>query len=200
MDLTRLRAITPSRPMTVRKKAVGIDLGTTNTVVAKNFEVLRIENEVFVMPSVVAFPPSGGIVIGKKARRRRAMDPKNTIVSAKRIIGARWHSSYTGLYRQHYPYDLIEGPDGSPYFKTRAGLVSPVDIGAAVVGGLCEITACPTEDVHAVVTAPVGFDQRRRGGPVRRGHQLPPSCCRPSAALTNQTGSMTMVKPSNTFR
>ena len=115
-----------------------------------------------VMPSAIAYPPSGAMLIGGAARRRRAMDPKNTILSAKRIIGARWHSSYTTQFREHYPYDLIETEEGQPAFQTRAGIISPIDVGAAVIAGLCELTKCPAQDVHAVVTAPVGFDQRRR--------------------------------------
>ncbi|MDH3201308.1 MAG: Hsp70 family protein [Myxococcales bacterium] len=145
-----------------RKQTVGIDLGTTNTVIARNFEPLRIEGKWFLMPSAVAFLPNGSTLVGKSARRRRAMDPKNTILSAKRIIGARWHSSYTSQFREHYPYDLLETPDGGVIFRTRAGLVSPVDVGGEVVGRLCELTNCPVRDVHAVVTAPVGFNKERR--------------------------------------
>jgi molecular chaperone DnaK len=149
--------------MPIRKrKTVGIDLGTTNTVVARNFEALPMEGGGCVMPSAVAYPPNGTTLIGKEARRRRAMDPKNTILSAKRVIGARWISSYTRQFREHYPYDLVEGPDGWAVFQTRAGLVCPVEVGASVIRGLCERTNCPTDDVHAVVTAPVGFDQARR--------------------------------------
>ena len=165
MDLHNLRP--PSKPrlrsMAVRRKlTIGIDLGTTNTVVARNFEALRIRGNGCVMPSAVAFPPSGATLIGKAARRRRALDPQNTILSAKRVIGARWHSSYTAQFREHYPYDLVQGSDGGPMFRTRAGIASPVDIGGTVVRGLCELTSCPTADAHAVVSAPVGFDRRRR--------------------------------------
>jgi len=145
-----------------RQQTVGIDLGTTNTVVARNFEALSMKGQGCVMPSAIAYPPSGAMLIGGAARRRRAMDPKNTILSAKRIIGARWHSSYTTQFRQNYPYDLIETEEGQPAFQTRAGIISPIDVGAAVVAGLCELTNCPAQDVHAVVTAPVGFDQMRR--------------------------------------
>ena len=145
-----------------RQKTVGIDLGTTNTVVARNFRALTIEGQGSVMPSAVAFPPSGATLIGKPARRRRAMDPENTVLSAKRIIGARWHSSYTTQFRQHYPYDLVQTAQGGAAFQTRAGIISPVDIATTVVSGLCELAKCPAPDVHAVVTAPVGFDQRRR--------------------------------------
>ena len=163
MDLTHTRPQIRGRPMSVRKrKTVGIDLGTTNTVVARNFEALPMRGGRLVMPSAVAFPPSGAKLVGKAARRRRAMDPRNTILSAKRIIGARWRSSYTTQFREHYPYDLVEGPDGWAVFNTRAGLVCPVEVGSTVIRGLCELTKCPVQDVHAVVTAPVGFDTRRR--------------------------------------
>ncbi len=145
-----------------RQNTVGIDLGTTNTVVARNFEALHMQGQGCVMPSAIAYPPSGAMLVGRAARRRRAMDPKNTILSAKRIIGARWHSSYTTQFRRNYPYDLIETEEGQPAFQTRAGIISPIDVGAAVVAGLCELTKCPAQDVHAVVTAPVGFDQSRR--------------------------------------
>lgn len=160
---THLRSLTPSRHRPARRKeTVGIDLGTTNTVMARNFEALRIKGNGCVMPSAVAFPPNGSVLVGPTARRRRALDAKNTILSAKRIIGARWHSSYTAQFREHYPYDLVRGANDSPAFQTRAGVLSPVDIGAMVIHGLCELTQCAVQDVHAVVTAPVGFDKQRR--------------------------------------
>lgn len=163
MDLTQRRPSPPRRSVRPRrKKTVGIDLGTTNTVIARNFEALFMEGNGCIMPSSVAYPPNGTRLVGKAARRRRAMDPKNTLLSAKRIIGARWHSSYTSLFREHYPYDLVKDASGSPSFQTRAGVVSPLDVGGTVVGTLCKLTKCPVQDVHAVVTAPVGFDKRRR--------------------------------------
>ncbi len=163
MDLHTVRPKSAGRRVPVRRqKTVGIDLGTTNTVVARNFEALPMEGQGTVMPSAVAYPPSGATLVGQAARRRRAMDPQNTVLSAKRIIGARWHSSYTAQFREHYPYDLVETADGGAAFKTRAGVVSPIDTGATVVSGLCTAARFPTTDVHAVVTAPVAFDDRRR--------------------------------------
>ena len=126
MDLNQVRPQTSGRPMPVRRKqTVGIDLGTTNTVVARNFEALPLDSGGYVMPSAVAFPPSGATLVGQPARRRRAMDPKNTILSAKRVIGARWHSSYTAQFREHYPYDMRESSGGGIEIQTRAGIVSP---------------------------------------------------------------------------
>ncbi|MBT8467295.1 MAG: Hsp70 family protein [Deltaproteobacteria bacterium] len=163
MDLNQIRPHISGRPMPVRRnQTVGIDLGTTNTVVARNFEALSLDTGGFTMPSAVAFPPSGATLVGQPARRRRAMDPKNTILSAKRVVGARWHSSYTAQFREHYPYDMHKSPDGGVLIQTRAGVVSPVEVGGTIVSSLCQRTRCPVRDVHAVVTAPVGFDQRRR--------------------------------------
>ena len=72
MDLTQIGPQTVGRHIPVRKrKTVGIDLGTTNTVVARNFEALPMEGGGCVMPSAVAFPPSGAMLIGRAARRRR---------------------------------------------------------------------------------------------------------------------------------
>ena len=163
MDLTRVRPKVPARPVTVRRqRTVGIDLGTTNTVLARNFGALPMESGGCVMSSAVAFLPNGTTAVGQPARLRRAMDPKNTILSAKRVIGARWHSSYTTQFREHYPYDLVETPKGGVAFDTRAGMVSPISVGATVLRGLCGLTRCPSDDVHAVVTAPVAFNQVRR--------------------------------------
>jgi len=163
MDLQRTHTSSAGRPRTNRRqRTVGIDLGTTNTVLARNFEAQRFGERDCVMPSAVAFPPSGSTIIGASARRRRAMDPENTILSAKRIIGARWHSSYLSQFREHYPYQLVQSDDGGAAFRTRAGVFTPVEVGTTVVKGLCELTACETRGVGAVVTAPVGFDERRR--------------------------------------
>ena len=64
---------------------IGIDLGTTNTVGAVDRRVLSLSAQGgALLPSVVAFPPSGSILVGKAARRRLPIDPKNTIFSAKR--------------------------------------------------------------------------------------------------------------------
>ena len=69
---------------------IGIDLGTTNTRVAMGMQSLRVSQEgegCTFLPSVVAFPPTGNTLVGAAARRRRVIDPENTIVSAKRVIG-----------------------------------------------------------------------------------------------------------------
>lgn len=113
---------------------IGIDLGTTNTVVAVNGKAERVDSEAGqILPSVVAFLPNGEELVGSGARRRRGMDPKNTIFSAKRIIGQRWHSSASKEFRRRYPFELREDAEGLPVFATRAGEISPTVIAARII-------------------------------------------------------------------
>src|SRR5258706_6303098 len=105
-------------------RTIGIDLGTTNTVAAIEGTTIQhasgFDNSP-ILPSVVAFPPSGATLVGAMARKRRAIDPKNTIYSAKRIMGQRWLSYAATQFRKHYPFDLTETETGSCAFKTRPG-------------------------------------------------------------------------------
>ena len=75
---------------------VGIDLGTTNTVVAcvrgGRVHVLPDEQGRRLLPSVVSFHPNGDVLVGHPAKERRVVDAKNTIASVKRLIGRAWDS------------------------------------------------------------------------------------------------------------
>ena len=76
---------------------VGIDLGTTNTVVAcvrsGRVHVLADEQGRRLLPSVVSFHPNGDVLVGHAAKERRVVDAKNTIASVKRLIGRSWDSA-----------------------------------------------------------------------------------------------------------
>jgi molecular chaperone DnaK (HSP70) len=116
--------------------SIGIDLGTTNTAAAVDGRVVPIGDEPrgrATLPSVVAYPPTGATIVGVAARRRRAIDPKNTISSAKRIIGRGWFARETGAFAGRYPFDLVRIGAGLPAFRTRAGVLTPTDIAAAVL-------------------------------------------------------------------
>src|SRR4051812_19742122 len=116
-------------------RTIGIDLGTTNTVVAMDGSVVQHltgPDSHTILPSVVAFPPSGATLIGSNAKKRRAIDPKNTIFSAKRLMGQTWHSYVTAKFRRQYPFDLVEKA-GAPAFKTRVGTFTPQEVGAKII-------------------------------------------------------------------
>jgi molecular chaperone DnaK len=144
--------------------SIGIDFGTTNTAAALRFRVLPIsvERGLGTMPSVVAYPPSGVTLVGSGARRRRAIDPKNTIFSAKRLIGRRWHAPEVAEFAARYPFDLEER-DGGPVFKTRGGFLSPTEVAATILGVLQRDLPLSDEPVSAVITVPSRFDDDHRG-------------------------------------
>ena len=147
-----------------RRTTLGIDLGTTNTVIATNAEALpfTVDGELKeTMPSVVAYPPDGQPLVGRDARWRRAIDPKNTIASSKRIIGSRWGAMETKRFDEAYAYELVD-VDGSVGFRTRAGINTPVDVGATIAGEICDRAGVQREGVRAVVSVPVAFDDARR--------------------------------------
>src|ERR1700730_1013338 len=99
--------------------AVGIDLGTTNSVIAATqggvTTVIPNAKGARTPPSVVAFPPQGERLVGQLARRQAILNPKGTIYSAKRFIGRRFDEVKSEL--DAVSYDVVPGPDGAARFE-----------------------------------------------------------------------------------
>jgi molecular chaperone DnaK len=145
--------------------SIGIDLGTTHTVAAANAGVLplrSIERPNPILPSVVAYVPSGEAVVGAAARERRAIDPKNTIYAAKRVIGESWHAYRTREFCANYPFDMVPHPAAGVAFKTRAGLRTPVEVASMVLRALCAGIEADAAELDAVVSVPVAFGPSQR--------------------------------------
>ena len=144
--------------------AVGIDLGTTNSLVAtvRNSipEILMDEEGRSLLPSVVRYLPGGQVHIGHKAQATQTLDPKNTIVSVKRFMGR-------GLkdvpYVENLPYDFHDAP-GMVQINTVAGVKSPVEISAQILATLRQQAEDALGDdlVGAVITVPAYFDDAQR--------------------------------------
>ncbi len=144
--------------------AVGIDLGTTNSLVATVRSgvptVLTDEDGSALLPSVVHYAPDGSLVVGDAARAFAAADPQNTIASAKRLIGRGLGDLDTAAV----PYTLEALGDGAVAVRTRAGLRTPVEVGAEVLRvlrGRAE-AAMGGALVGAVITVPAYFDDAQR--------------------------------------
>ncbi len=145
-------------------KSIGVDLGTTNTVVAVDGEPLRLAGADAVdgsLASVVAFLPTGERLYGQLARQRRGIDAKNTIYSAKRIIGQSWFSVRTRQFHKQYPFDLIE-LDGGPAFSTRAGAFTPAHIATSIVGAVCERADIEPAEHAVTVGVPMMFGSEQQ--------------------------------------
>ncbi|MGN6388944.1 MAG: Hsp70 family protein, partial [Burkholderiaceae bacterium] len=144
--------------------AVGIDLGTTNSLVATVrsgvSEVLNDEEGRALLPSVVRYLPNGHARIGTAAQAAQTTDPKNTVVSVKRFMGRGLKDI---AYAENLPYDFIDAP-GMVQLKTAAGVKSPVEVSAEILATLRQRAedALGDELVGAVITVPAYFDDAQR--------------------------------------
>ncbi|MAY40719.1 MULTISPECIES: Fe-S protein assembly chaperone HscA [unclassified Neptuniibacter] len=148
------------------KLAVGIDLGTTNSLVAsvKSGEAVTmpdVEGE-HLLPSVVRYMPCGNFLVGREARTFAASDPDNTIISVKRLMG-RGISDLKTL-GDEAPYQFEANDGGMPFIKTSAGSKSPVQVSADILGALVARAeeVLGGELVGAVITVPAYFDDAQR--------------------------------------
>jgi molecular chaperone DnaK len=149
--------------------AVGIDLGTSNTVVAHveagNARALKDAGGDLVIPSVCAFHPSGAVLVGREAKERRLQDPKNTVFSTKRLLGRPWTSKEIGQARVRLPYELREGKNSSVLVIARGKEFTLPDISAFVLRkakSIAEASIGGAVD-RAVITCPANFDELQRG-------------------------------------
>lgn len=144
--------------------AVGIDLGTTNslvaTVISASPEVLADEEGRRLLPSVVRYLPDGTVETGWKALESAEKDPQNTIYSAKRLIG-RSRADLKNL--PSLPYEIDDAPSGVA-IRTAAGMKSPVEVSAEVLKALKARAEerLGGELTGAVVTVPAYFDDAQR--------------------------------------
>ena len=149
-----------------QKLAVGIDLGTTNSLIATvrngHSDVLLDEQNRPLLPSVVHFGKDDNVIVGYEAAELATQDPQNTVISVKRLIGrslADIQQRYPNL-----PYQFVASENGLPLLTTRQGVRSPIEISAEI---LKTLTALGEQRlggnlVGAVITVPAYFDDAQR--------------------------------------
>jgi molecular chaperone DnaK len=148
-------------------KAVGIDLGTTNSVVAATTEggkaeVIPNAEGARTTPSVVAFTEDGQRLVGQVARRQAILNPEATIYSVKRFIG-RKYDEVTEEAKQ-VSYKVVPGPDNAVRFEIRGKLYSPEEISALILRKLADDAAKNLGEkvTEAVITVPAYFNDAQR--------------------------------------
>jgi molecular chaperone DnaK len=147
---------------------IGIDLGTSNSVVAvvQDGKVVVIPDGEGrrVHPSVVSFHSSGTILVGEKAKRRRIIDPRNTVFSAKRLIGRRFLSAEVRTAVARMPYIIKEGANQQPIVEARGKTYAVPEISAMVLTHMKTIAeqfvGQPVS--KAVITVPANFNDAQR--------------------------------------
>jgi len=149
-----------------RRLAVGIDLGTTNSLVASvisgSANVLQDEDQQWSIPSVVHYADNDTLLVGREAQDKAAEDPFNTIRSAKRLMGKGESDIDESWLSEHYQFDMDSG--SLPAFKTAAGNKTAIDVSSAILSKL-RATAEETlsgDLVGAVITVPAYFDDAQR--------------------------------------
>jgi molecular chaperone DnaK len=145
---------------------VGIDLGTTNSVIAtteagKPTVIPNAEGS-RTTPSVVAFTPQGERLVGQLARRQAILNPKGTIYSAKRFIGRRYDEVTSEL--NAVSFDVAAGPDGAARFEIQGRQYAPEEISALVLRKLVEDASkfLGEKVTEAVITVPAYFNDAQR--------------------------------------
>ena len=147
-------------------KAVGIDLGTTNSVIAAveggHPTVIPNAEGSRTTPSVVAFTEQGERLVGQVARRQAILNPKGTIYSAKRFIGRRYDEVSSELHA--VSYDVVAGSDGVVRFNIRDKQYAPEEISALVLRKLAEDASkfLGEKVTEAVITVPAYFNDAQR--------------------------------------
>ena len=147
-------------------KAVGIDLGTTNSVIATleggQPTVIPNAEGSRTTPSVVAFTDSGERLVGQLARRQAILNPKGTIYSAKRFIGRRFDE--VSEEAKAVTFDVVSGPDGVVRFDVKGKQYSPEEISALILRKLADDAAkfLGEKVTQAVITVPAYFNDAQR--------------------------------------
>ncbi len=154
--------------MVATSPVIGIDLGTTNSVVAtlvdQRVVVIPDSQGNRLHPSVVAFVPSGEVLVGHAARARRHVDPRNTVFSAKRLIGQSINLPTVRLAMSTMPYQCVQGVNEQPMVVIRGRQYSIPELSAIMLKHLrrCAERHLGEPVSRAVITVPANFTDAQR--------------------------------------
>jgi molecular chaperone DnaK len=147
-------------------KIIGIDLGTTNSVVAvmdgRDATVIVNEEGSRITPSVVAWDDKGEILVGQIAKRQAVTNPENTVYSSKRFIGRRFDE--LGDEPKRVPYKVVRGKNGDAWIKARDKEMAPPEVSAKVLAKLKKAAESFLGETvtEAVITVPAYFNDSQR--------------------------------------
>ena len=149
-------------------KAIGIDLGTTNSCAAimemGRPRVLTYKGGATTIPSVFAIDEKGQRLVGHEAKKQAQLNPQNTVMAAKRLIGRNFHSKTIDKIRQVFTYELLAGDNSEVLIKVKDQVFTLEQISAAILRKIKEVAeeALNSEVDQAVITVPAYFNDRQR--------------------------------------
>src|SRR6202140_2848048 len=154
-------------------KAIGIDLGTTNSCVAvmEGNKARVIENAEGgrTTPSMVAFTDDGQVLVGQPAKRQSITNPENTVYAIKRLIGRRYDDPITAKDKAMVPYHIVPGDNGDAWVEVRGKKYSPSQISAFILTKMKETGRIAGLDVMRIINEPTaaalayGLDKKGSG-------------------------------------
>src|SRR5258707_6009495 len=149
-------------------KAIGIDLGTTNSCVAvmegNKAKVIENAEGAGTTPSMVAFADNGEVLVGQPAKRQNITNPENTIFAIKRLIGRRHDDPVTHKDKGMVPYKIVAGPNGDAWVEVKGKKYSPSQISAFILTKMKETAEAylGSKVTEAVITVPAYFNDAQR--------------------------------------
>jgi molecular chaperone DnaK len=149
-------------------KAIGIDLGTTNSCVAvmegNKAKVIENAEGARTTPSMVAFTDTGEVLVGQTAKRQSITNPENTVFAIKRLIGRRYDDPMTQKDKGMVPYKIVPGPNGDAWVDIKGKKYSPSQISAFILTKMKETAEAHlgTKVTEAVITVPAYFNDAQR--------------------------------------
>ncbi|MEZ4465463.1 MAG: Hsp70 family protein [bacterium] len=147
---------------------IGIDLGTTNSCVAGvvdgHIRVFADENGDRIQASMVSFLADGSVLVGNEARKEQVNDPRNTVYSAKRLIGRHFDSRVVQAARQQVPFEVVRGRNDVPLIEARGEQYGLPEISGMVLRRMRDIAEfnLGRPVTRAVVTVPANFNDTQR--------------------------------------
>ena len=150
------------------ERVIGIDLGTSNSVVAVvdggHAKVIPDREGRRVQPSVVSFPEEGPVIVGAEAKRLLTIDPENTVSSVKRLIGRNFYAREVRIAQETQAYTIVRGVDDTPQIEVRRGRHTIPEISAFILVHLKRIAEeyLGHSVRKAVVTVPANFNHTQR--------------------------------------
>ena len=149
-------------------RAIGIDLGTTNSCVAimegKNPKVIENAEGARTTPSMVAFRPDGEILVGASAKRQAVTNPEQTLFAIKRLIGRRYDDPIVQTDKGMVSYKIVPGPNGDAWVEVNGKKWSPSEISAHILRKMKETAEKYLGETvtEAVITVPAYFNDAQR--------------------------------------
>src|ERR1700716_2201748 len=149
-------------------KAIGIDLGTTNSCVAmmegNKAKVIENAEGARTTPSMVAFTDGGEVLVGQTAKRQSITNPENTVFAIKRLIGRRYDDPITQKDKSMVPYKIVPGPNGDAWVEVKGKKYSPSQISAFILTKMKETAESYLggKVTQAVITVPAYFNDAQR--------------------------------------